>query len=182
MGREMITHSQMRRKWTRLASRGCKVMWARDFVNNKTRVKRAHLKHMHMNKDGSTGQRYGEGSTGQHYGESSHTSSGVSAGVCSFISGWSGVTWGTQASICGSVMVLTLIASDTGPIPPMAGRSSAKLGTHDMEGMVLLQLCQALQVGHGIADHDGPRWSCWLLALLEEEQGVAEDLGSVCDH
>lgn len=41
-------------------------------MNNKTRVKRAHLKHMHMNKGGSTGQ---------HYGESSYTSSGVSVGV-----------------------------------------------------------------------------------------------------
>lgn len=86
--------------------------------------------------------------------------------LCSFIHGWSEGTWDTQDSICGSVTVLTLIASDTGPFPSVAGRSSAKLGMRDMEGMVLLQLCQALQVRCGTEDHDGPWWSCWLLVCF----------------
>lgn len=34
----------------------------------------------------------------------------------------------------------------------MACSSSTELCTHGMEGMVLLQLCQALQVGHGTAE------------------------------
>lgn len=47
----------------------------REYVNNKARAKGAHLKCMHINKDGSTGQ---------HYGEKSHTSSRVSVGVSLF--------------------------------------------------------------------------------------------------
>lgn len=43
-GREMITCSQLRKWWNRMASKGCRVMWTREKILLKVRKKLFYCK------------------------------------------------------------------------------------------------------------------------------------------